>query len=167
MANAAVRTDHDGTMQCDCICCERKRPVIAKLRSLLPPGTTVYCILRHVSRSGMSRVIDPFILYSGRPFYLRRYVRDLGIGRIDRKHDGVVVGGCGMDMAHWLVYGIASIVYRDGFGCTGEECRSNDHANGDNDYTPHPYGDVPYGGSGIAFAHWHRDGGYALRAEWV
>ena len=31
---------------------------IANLREILKPGDTVYTILRHVSKSGMSRVID-------------------------------------------------------------------------------------------------------------
>lgn len=37
---------------------EIEREAIAELRKLLKPGATVYTILRHVSSSGMFRVID-------------------------------------------------------------------------------------------------------------
>ena len=117
----------------------------------LQPGDTVYTVLRHVSRSGMMRVIDPFIMHEGRPFYLRGYVRRLGLGTVDRAHDGVRVQGCGMDMGFHLVYSLSWALWPHGFECSGENCQSNDHSNGDRDRTPHV----------------HKDGGYALKQEWV
>jgi len=171
-----------------------RETALAKLRALCPPGTTVYNVLRHVSRSGMQRVIDPFVLVADdyrpsnavRPFYLRGWLRDLGY-RIDRTRDGIVIGGCGMDMGFHLVYNLSAAIYADGYGCTGEGCLSNDHANGDRDYTPHSCTGIGvFSQQHDAFhpetrqhqklcaamipprcCHWHRDGGYALRAEWV
>ena len=134
----------------------------------LKPGQTIYCILRRVSRSGMQRhislcIIDPEnVGVSGRgglsdiSFFAGRA---LGM-RVDRNTGGIVVGGCGMDMGFHLVYNLARAMFPDGYGCIGEGCRSNDHSNGDRDYTPHDEtGDEP--------AHWHRDGGYAFRSKWV
>jgi hypothetical protein len=39
---------------------------VAQLREWVKPGDTVYCILRHVARSGMSRDITPFVTIDGR-----------------------------------------------------------------------------------------------------
>lgn len=80
---------------------------LAELRALCPPGTTVYTILRSVSRSGMTRVITPFILdpVDGKPISIVRFVRPIlnyptaeALG-----HVGLKVGGCGMDMGFHLV----------------------------------------------------------------
>jgi hypothetical protein len=45
-----------------------------------------------------------------------------------------------MDMGFHVVYNLSSALYRGGFGCIGDKpvrCPSNDHSNGDRDYTPH------------------------------
>ena len=126
-----------------------------ELRARLKPGMEVLCVLRHVSRSGMQWVIDLKILEDGE---LRGIgwtaARALG-DRYDTKRDGIVVGGCGMDMGFHLVYSLASVLWREGFDCIGlakrgdeRGCPSNDHSNREHN------------------AH-HRDGGYALRSRWV
>ena len=62
---------------------------IAKLRELLHPGDTVQTILRHVSRSGMSRSISPVI--AGEDV---SYLVAPAVGySLDRKHGGVRMGG--------------------------------------------------------------------------
>lgn len=44
---------------------KEKQEALEHLRSIIKPGDTVYTILlRHVSRSGMIRVIDPLIVYN-------------------------------------------------------------------------------------------------------
>ena len=98
-----------------------------ELRKMFPPGTTVPTILRHVSASGMSRaisVIDPADL--GDVSYL--VARALG-DRIDPRHGGVKVPGCGMDMGFHLVYSLSAVLYGDGWTCTGSRCPSNVHVN--------------------------------------
>ena len=45
-----------------CAYTEQQRQAIAELRILLPPGTTLYTILRHVSKSGMVRDISVILL---------------------------------------------------------------------------------------------------------
>jgi hypothetical protein len=128
-----------------------KAEAIERLRGMLKPGDTVYTILRHVSRSGMSRSISVVVVQDGVPFDVSWAVAKAGLGRFDRDRDGVKVTGCGMDMGFHLVYNLAWTLYPDGFGCVGEHCPSNDHSNGDRDRTPHK----------------HSDGGYALVHRWL
>jgi len=77
----------------------------------LPRETTLYTIIRHVSRSGMSRVIDVFVYRSGD--LQRLWAPELG-RRIDRDHGGYVSRGCGMDMAFELVYSLGMLAHGDG-----------------------------------------------------
>ena len=123
-----------------------------ELLEILKPGDTVYCVLRHVSRSGMQREISFFTEGMRR---IDSWVCD-ALGMRWGKHNGVVTGGCGMDMGFHVVYNLAYVLFPEGFGCTGRReypnmCPSNDHSNGDRNYKPHK----------------HSDGGYALRHRWI
>ncbi len=132
------------------------------LRQEFPPGSTAYTILRHVSRSGMSRTISVVNAKSEDVTWL--VARAMG-EKFDPTHGGIKVGGCGMDMGFHLVYGMSRTIYPDGFTCIGDTdgfsallngfrsgwCPSNDHSNGDRDYTPHN----------------HSDGGYAVSQRWL
>ena len=123
------------------------------LSHYLKPGDTIYTILRHVSRSGMFRVISPVVIRRGGD------IRDFSMAacrlldlKFNRRHEGVPLGGCGMDMGFELVYQMSRELWPKGFRCAGEKrCFSNDHTNGDRDYTPHA----------------HKNGGYALRQRWL
>ena len=139
---------------------------IERLRELVHPGDTVYTILRHCSRSGMSRVIAPIVTVQrwkidscgeseedGAP-----YPQDVGYStavacgmRYDTKRDGVVVGGCGMDVGGEVVRALGHVLWPEGFTCIGTRCPSNDHSNGDRTYLPHL----------------HLSGGYALTHRWL
>lgn len=120
---------------------ERKEAVLA-LREIVKPGDTVYVSLKHVSRSGMLRVIQPFIIQEGRPRhigYLAAKAIDLPY---DRNKEGVRIGGCGMDMGFALVYDLSRVLFPEGFKVDGRG------RNGD-------------------MSGWDKDGGYALRKEWL
>lgn len=124
---------------------------IARLQKYLKPGDTVHTVLRHVSRSGMSRRIDIYKIEDGEPIYLTASVADL-LGLRCKTHDnGLTVGGCGMDMGFHVVYELSFALYHKNFWCTGENCPSNDHSNGDRNHN----------------SHLHNDGGYALRQRWI
>lgn len=161
-----------------------REEAIALLRETLKPGSTVYTSVAHVSRSGMSREIKLYAIEGGEPAWLSGLVAR-AVGLRLGKRDGVIMGGCGMDMGFAAVYELSATLYPDGFGCVGEgdgqprhRCPSNDHSNGDRDYTPHAAGEplrvikeLP-GSAGYTFAdgaaaHWHRSGGYALRQSWL
>lgn len=127
------------------------------LHEYLKPGDTVYTILRHVSRSGMSRSVSALaITKDGRhgdnmPYDISHLVAKVCGYTLDRTNGGVKVGGCGFDAGHEVVYHLGYKLFGKGFSCLGENCPSNDHVNGDRDYTPHT----------------HTDGGYALVRRWL
>jgi hypothetical protein len=140
-----------------------KAEALAKLRDILKPGDTVSLILRSVSRSGMSRWMSPLlILPDGGTFYLG-YLASKAL-RLRVSDQAVRMDGVGMDMGFALVYELSHAMWPTGYGCTGEGCRSNDHSNGDRDYTPHAVGTRRREDERV---HWHREGGYALRHRWL
>src|SRR5262245_5305389 len=107
------------------------------LRELLPPGSTAWTVLRHVSRSGMSRAIDVYHIHDSDRDWLSYRVAAVTGFTFSEKREALSVGGCGMDMGFHVVYTLSRVLYRDGFGCIGDGCPSNDHSNVDRDYTPH------------------------------
>jgi hypothetical protein len=122
------------------------------IRPDLPPGATIHTILRHVSASGMTRDIEPMLLTRDHGRYIGWHVgRILDLRNARTQDNSVRISGCGMDMGFHLVYELGRALYPDGYTCPGPTCHSNDHTNGDRDRTPHH----------------HRDGGYALRQEWL
>ena len=124
------------------------------LRSMIKPGDRVYTSVSRVSRSGMSRRMSVYVLLtdaSGKP-YPRNITSLVATAAGFRERDGeLVVGGCGMDMGFHVVYSLSSCLFHGDFMCCGEGCPSNDHSNGDRDYSPHQ----------------HSDGGYALKQSWL
>lgn len=128
-----------------------------ELLEILKPGDTVYCVLRHVSRSGMQREISLFVRGEHAEKFPDQAIRNIDwyaarlLDMRRGKRDGLVVGGCGMDMGFHLVYTLSRVLFADSFICIGEKCPANDHSNGDRDYTPHK----------------HSDGGYALNHRWI
>lgn len=96
-----------------------------RLREWIQPGDTVYTILDHVSKSGMSRDIRVVLLKAddqGRKGKGRgtRYAVDLhpnwavsvvlGLPRAS-KGDGMRVGGCGMDMGFHIVHSLGYALF--------------------------------------------------------
>lgn len=84
------------------------------LHNYLKPGDTVYGILRQVSSSGMSRRISFYAMTPDGPQMLDGWIAALGIGKRSRTHDGITVGGCGMDMGFHVVYSLASAMWPNG-----------------------------------------------------
>ena len=139
-----------------------------KLRRILKPGDTVDTVLRHVSRSGMSRRIDLYARTENGPMFITGMAAAAMGMRWDRNKGGIVVGGCGMDMGFHLVYNLSYTLWPKGFDCIGEgnRCPSNDHSNR---VTPP---DHACKGNGyctdLECVPWlHKDGGYALRHNWL
>lgn len=95
-----------------------RQQAIERLRELAPAGSTIHSIVRSVSRSGMSRTIDFYVVRTqdgdGKPWhaYLTPLFAEVGDYRQDR-HGALKVGGCGMDMCFSVVYNVASDVWRD------------------------------------------------------
>lgn len=100
----------------------------SELRSIVPRGSTVYTILRHVSTSGMSRRISLVafrLVQAGpgteiQPFHLDHKAITAGVGKAPRpvggtRPQGIAITGAGMDMGFSLVYDLALLVHGDGY----------------------------------------------------
>lgn len=146
-----------------------KENAIAQLRQWISPGDTVYTILDHVSRSGMSRHIRVVLMKceNGKTIDLHpnySVARALGLRQVTRngrRGDALVVGGCGMDMGFHIVYSLARVLFADGFTCCGKDCPSNDHSNAYYDKRPSDRTDPFWRGFK------HSDPGYALIHRWL
>ena len=108
----------------------------------LRPGDKVYTIIRHVSRSGMSRRISTVIIKDNKPMDISP-----GVARVLEypyywDNQGIRVDGCGMDMGFAIVYNLGRALFPQGFKVEGVG------RNGDT--------------SG-----WDKDGGYALKQGWL
>lgn len=124
---------------------EREK-TLENLRMMLKPGDTVHTVLSSVSRSGMTRVIRVLILKPDKkapngvqilePTYAVSAVLDY---RMSKNCDGLVVGGCGMDMGFHVVYSLGKALWPDGTD------KPHGTRNGEPD----------------------RDGGYALKQRWL
>jgi len=112
---------------------------IERLLELLKPGDTVYTILRHVARSGMSRSIQLKIVLDGDIVDITYYAARAMGDRIDAKHGGIRIGGCGMDMGFALVYALGRALWPQG--------------------TPEPHG--------TRNGEPDHEGGYALKQRWI
>ena len=110
----------------------------AELRQLLVPGAKVYCILRSVSASGMSRSISLYVKSEGDMRNVDSLIAD-ALGYKLSKKTGVLVSGCGMDMGFHLVYALGCALWPAGTG------------------TPH----------GSRNGQPDTDGGYALKHVWL
>lgn len=116
---------------------------IAQLRKWLKPGDTVHTILRHVSKSGMSREIGVVIWVKGCDLH-PNYTIAKALGLRQGKRDGLIMGGCGMDMGFALVYNLGRVLFPEGFKLAkGQHGRNGDKSGYDN------------------------DGGYALNQRWL
>ena len=95
----------------------------AALLALIPSGSTVYTVLRSVSRSGMFRRIDLYTIdnsprmlsiNNGAPrlAYLSGYAAVLlGIPRAPNGKQGLGTTGCGMDMGFHLVNNLQAALF--------------------------------------------------------
>jgi len=120
---------------------EWEKEIVSWLRRKRP---MIYTVLRHVSSSGMFRRIDVYAIRDNKPLYLSGLVEELCHYKRDKHREGLKVSGCGMDMGFAIVYDFSSQVFPNGFRYRkGESHRNGDPALRD------------------------RDGGYALRHEWL
>lgn len=94
----------------------RKKECKERLLEILKPGDTVYCILRHVSRSGMTRIIDLYVLKDNSLRWIGLKAADLlELPYTDKYGWGVKVTGAGMDMGFWLVSNLSRELFNDDY----------------------------------------------------
>lgn len=93
--------------------CERCH-LKAFARHIMEKGNhVVYCQLKHVSQSGMSRAISFMTIIDNEPFSLDRLIADLCDYNFNKKHGGLTVSGCGMDMGFDTVYNFSLTIYHE------------------------------------------------------
>jgi hypothetical protein len=91
------------------------------LQKWVKPGDTLYTVLRHVSRSGMSRrisVVKPYIRDDdGTIDFVRLDYNVAGaLGwPIKSAKEGICVDGCGMDMGFHLIYELGQVLFGNGY----------------------------------------------------
>lgn len=96
-----------------------------RLKEWMPKGSTVYTILRHVSKSGMTRDISLVVFQEGakypiHPNWSASKVLNWRMSNKSGMNDSIRVSGCGMDMGFHLVYTLSSILYGDGYALKQE-----------------------------------------------
>lgn len=116
---------------------EAEEARVALLR-VVEPGDTVWCVLRSVASSGMSRQIDFYLIKDNIPIWITGRIARL-LGWRQSKRESLIVSGCGMDMGFHVVYETGSALWPDG--------------------TPQPHG-TRNGEADSA-------GGYALKHRWL
>jgi len=112
------------------------------------PGETVNVICRHVSRSGMSRRLDFYLIRGGQAFYVTYAVSQVTGYKQSKVDSALVVGGCGMDMGFAVVYDLSRGLFPRGFYI------------GKTDYPRN-------GDKEIMETRIDPDGGYALTHRWI
>lgn len=69
-------------------------------------NNTIHTDLLHVSKSGMTRRIDCFVIVDGEIININHLIAEIDGKKIDSK-GGIRVQGCGMDMGFSLVYNLS------------------------------------------------------------
>lgn len=107
---------------------ELRAQYLADLREVCEQSNRrLYCTVKHVSKSGMSRVIDVRAFYPileegtparvGSSWLSYKIAAVLGL-RFDREREAIFIEGCGMDMCFELVYQLGRTLYPGGDGKT-------------------------------------------------
>jgi hypothetical protein len=76
---------------------------IEELRNEFRTGKDIFCILRHVSKSGMQRAISLFCVQNNDLVNLDYSVQKICGYKFSKLHGGLTVRGCGMDMGYHIV----------------------------------------------------------------
>lgn len=112
--------------------------VLAETKKKVKPGQKIYCTLRSVSSSGMSRRISLHTIHKGELIPLD-HAASILTGRTLSNKGGIVCNGCGMDMGFDLVYSLGYAIWPKG--------------------TPKPHG--------TRNGQPDKDGGYSLKHVWI
>ena len=128
-----------------------------QLRAVLVPGSMVYTIRRgRVQRFEkkewtMGEALSVVLITKDGPWEITGLVATI-LGETRTTKGRLVVYEGGVDPGFYIVYNLSTILFPAGFTCTGlANCPSNEHENGDRVFTDHT----------------HKDGGYALRHQWI
>lgn len=147
-----------------------REEALNKLRAFLKPGDIVYCVLRSVSRSGMSRKLDFYCRNGEDMQWLTGFMVRAGIAGMTqsdkdwRASNGATIQGCGMDMGFHAVYCLGHALWPGGFGEVnqfGARPESKEQA------AKWRTQDSKFRGRNGDTSGWDNDGGYALKHRWL
>lgn len=93
----------------------KEKPYIQTILENASPTTRIYSIVRHVSKSGMSRLIDFYVMVDNRPVWVTPAIRDILGYKQDEKTGALKVGGTGMDMCFHVVHSLGYKLHKDGY----------------------------------------------------
>ena len=109
-----------------------RQEAIEQLRAILPPGSTVYCLVTHVARSGMSRRMRFFLMDGGMPSRLTHLIAmalDYPLVNGSGGNWEMRVGGCGMDMGFHVVNSLSYALHgRETTGPDAEKAAAKGYA---------------------------------------
>ena len=88
---------------------------LQKLRIMFPKGSTVYTVLRHVSRSGMLREIGVVAISNNGPRHPNYLVSEILELPGTANGNAVTLRGCGQDMGYKIAYDLGHVLYGDGY----------------------------------------------------
>lgn len=93
----------------------KEKPYIQTVLENAPSTTRIYSIVRHVSKSGMTRLIDFYVMVDNRPMWVTPAIRDILGYKQDDKTGALKVGGTGMDMCFHVVHSLGYKLHNDGY----------------------------------------------------
>ena len=82
---------------------------------MIKKGDTIYVIQRHVSTSGMSRLVDLYIFKKNKPLKLTYLFAEALGWSLDHRTNYLRVNGGGMDMHFYTVYSLGQELFNDGY----------------------------------------------------
>lgn len=95
-----------------------QKEAVKELQKILKPMDTVYTILKHTSSSGMSRVIDCYVIKKNYPVWIGYKMSKALEYKWNVDKRGLNVRGAGMDMGFAIVYNLARVLFKGGDGKT-------------------------------------------------
>ena len=91
-----------------------KKQAVQEVKKLVKKGDIIYCILDHVSQSGMMRHISFFVIKKNTPIRLNWYISHILDYKLT-KEKSLKVSGCGMDMGFSVVYNLSQELFKNGY----------------------------------------------------
>ena len=90
-----------------------KEEAIEKLKEAIKPDDILYTQLHHVTKSGMTRYIGVRAIKDDYPYDYTYLVAKALDWKTSEKHNGIKVGGVGMDMGSHLIHNLSYVLYGD------------------------------------------------------
>ena len=119
------------------------KEAIANLRTLLPPGSTVYTEIAHAEPRGSQRDthIKLYVLKDNEPRSITGMAGCAIDSRMNESGDAIVSVKFFRDAEFAVVADLSAALFPSGFECIGKGCPSHEHPRGDSNYAPHRHKD--------------------------